>query len=64
MGVLILVCDTPDSRDKLKDAIASTTDTVQMKSALGKKPSITIVGLSRQYSKDELSNKLSPRIIL
>ena len=57
-GSLVLVCDTPDSRDKLKQAIASTTDNIQMKSATGKKPSITIVGLSKQYSKDEVITQI------
>ena len=57
-GGLVLVCDTQDSRDKLKDAIASTTENVRMKSASGKKPSVTIVGLSREYSKDEVIKQI------
>ena len=28
---LVIVCDTPDSRDKLKDIISSTTENIQMK---------------------------------
>ena len=53
-GDLVLVCDTQESREKLKSAIASSHNTVQMRSALSKKPSITIVGLSRQYTKEEV----------
>ena len=57
-GGLVLECDTSDSREKLKAAIASTADTVQMKSFTGKKPSITIVGFSQQYTKEEVINQL------
>ena len=57
-GALVLECDTPDSREKLKRAIASTEETVQMKSVSDKKPSVTIVGLSRQYTKEEIVNQI------
>ena len=57
-GALVLECDNPDSREKLRTAIASSTETVQMKSISGKKPSVTIVGLSQQYSKEEVINQI------
>ena len=53
-GDLVIVCDTQDSRDKLKNAIASTTENIEMKAVTGKKPSITIVGLSKKYTKEEV----------
>ena len=57
-GDLFLVCDTPDSHDKLKDIIAYITENIQVKSVTRKKPSITIVGLSQKYSKEEVVNQI------
>ena len=57
-GKLVLECDTDDSREKLKTAIASASGTVEMKSLSGKKPSITVVGFSQQYSKEEIINQI------
>ena len=57
-GDLVIVCDTPDSRDKLKDIISSTTENIQMKSITRKKPSITIVGLSKKYKKEEVVSQI------
>ena len=57
-GALVLECDNPDTREKLKTAIASSAEPVQMKSLSGKKPSVTIVGLSKQYSKEEIINQI------
>ena len=48
-GGLVLVCDTADSRDKLKDIITSTSNNIQLESVTRKKPTITIVGLSKEY---------------
>ena len=57
-GDLVLVCDTPDTREQLKSAIASSSDTLQMRSVSSKKPSITIVGLSQQYTKEEVITQI------
>lgn len=58
MGALVLECDDPASREKLRTAIASSSTEAQMKSIQGKKPSVTIVGLSQQYSKEEVINQI------
>ena len=57
-GDLVLICDTADSRERLKTAIASSSETVQMKTVGSKKPSITIVGLSQQYTKEEVVKQI------
>ena len=57
-GGLVVVCDTIDSRDKLQRIMESTTENVEMKPVTRKKPPITMVGLSRQYSKEEILNQL------
>lgn len=57
-GELVLVCDTVDSRDKLNNLIASNDDEIQTKIINRKKPSITIVGLSTSYKKEEIVNQL------
>ena len=48
----------PLTRDKLKDIIASTNEDIQLKAVLKKKPSITIVGLNKCYTKKEIINQL------
>ena len=53
-GDLIVVCDTSDSRDELQRIIRSNTENATMKPVTLKKPSITIVGLNKQYSKEEV----------
>lgn len=55
---LVLECDTQDTRKKLKTVVKSTSETLQLKMSMGKKPSITIVGLAQKYSKDELINQI------
>ena len=57
-GGLVLICETTDTRDKLKDIIASTNEDIQLKAVLKKKPSITIVGLNKCYTKKEITNQL------
>ena len=57
-GELVVVCDTEDSRDNLQRIIASVDGNIEMKSSTKKKPSITIVGLSKKYSEVEIVNQL------
>ena len=57
-GNLVVVCDDQDSRDKLQNILATTTENVEMKSVNKKKPSVTIVGFSREYSKEEVVNQI------
>ena len=58
LGKLVLVCDSDDSREKLKSAIASTSQTVEMKSMTEKRPSVTIVGFSQKLTKEEIVNQI------
>ena len=53
-GELSMVCDSTETRDRLKNIIASTTENVQIKSVPKKKPSITIVGLNQKYKNEDL----------
>ena len=57
-GKLVVVCEDLESRDKLQRIIASSNENVEMKSFTKKKPSVTIVGLSRNYDKEEIINQL------
>ena len=57
-GDLVLECDSSDTREKLKTVVESTSETLQLKMSTGKKPSITIVGLTLQYSKDEIISQI------
>ena len=57
-GKLVVVCENLESRNELQRIIASSNENVEMKPVTKKKPSITIVGLSRDYSKEEIINQL------
>ena len=57
-GDLVLVCDTTDSRDKLKEIIATNNEEIHMKEVSSKRPSITIVGLSKSYNKEEIISQI------
>lgn len=57
-GDLIVVCDTSDSRDELQRIIQSNTENATIKPVTNKKPSITIVGLNKEYSKEEVMKLL------
>ena len=57
-GELVLGCDTPESRKKLKDIIASTVENIQMKEVTKKKLSITIVGIRKEYKKEEVISQI------
>ena len=57
-GKLVVVCDTQDSRDKLQNIIATSSGNIEMKPVTRKKPSVTIVGLSKKYTKEEVVNQI------
>ena len=57
-GNLVLVCDNIDTRDKLKEKIASSNEEIRMKEVSNKRPSITIVGLSKCYKKEEIISQM------
>ena len=57
-GELVVVCDNNNSRDKLQNIIATKDENIVMKQITKKKPSVTIVGLSKKYNNEEVINLL------
>ena len=57
-GDLVLVCETVDSRDKLKTLIANSDTKIDTKSVDEKKPGITIVGMNYEMSKSEVVEQI------
>ena len=53
-GDLVVVCNSTESRDQLKTIIESSTENASVKPISKKKPSVTIVGLNKIYSKEEV----------
>ena len=58
VGDYVVVCDTKDKRDELKDLVSSTNQEVVLRTPAEKRHSITIVGLSKQYEKEEVLHML------
>ena len=56
-GDLVLVMNCSDERDKLKDLVQTAKNDIQMNAPKPKHQPITIVGLAREYSVEEI-NKL------
>ena len=52
----MLVCDSIDSRDKLKKL--GQEGNVELKAVIGKKHNITIVGMKNLYTKEEVVTQL------
>lgn len=57
-GDLVLVCESTDSRDELKNLVASANDQIVMNTPSVKRPSVSIVGLPREYKKEEVLKML------
>ena len=57
-GDNILVCDSLQSRDRLKQLISETDEEIQVKTPSEKKATISIVGLSRNYEKEEVVEQI------
>ena len=53
-GKLCVVMDDQDARDKLRNVMATQVENIEMKSVTRKKPSVTIVGLSKLHTKEEV----------
>jgi len=54
-GELVIVCDSKESRDNLSTIVDSIDKKIPTKSPNGKRPTIAIVGLYKEYTKDEIS---------
>ena len=57
-GDLVMVCETKDQRDELKNLVSSTNEEIVMNAPAEKRPSITIVGLPKEYTKGEIIQML------
>ena len=57
-GGLVLVCGSQESRDQLNTIVTENFQTVQTKTPKGKRPTITIVGLSRGYNAEEITDMI------
>ena len=53
-GDLMVICESEDSRKTLKDLVSSTNEEIIMNTPSELRPSITIVGLSKDYTKEEI----------
>ena len=53
-GELVLVCDSKESRDNLSTIVDSIDNTIPTKRPTGKRPTIAIVGLHKDYTKEQI----------
>ena len=53
-GELVLVCDSKESRDNLSTIVESIDNTIPTKRPTGKRPTIAIVGLHKDYTKEQI----------
>lgn len=58
-GDLVLVCQSEGVRNELRNLVETSNDDIQMNSPKTKQHSVTIVGLSKEVSKEELMNMIS-----
>ena len=57
-GDLMVVCETENTRDELKNLVTSCNDDIVMNTPREIRPAITIVGLPKEYKKEEIINML------
>ena len=57
-GEVVLVCESEVSRDLLQSMVSSVVNDIPTKTPKGKNPSISIVGLPKEYSADEIIGML------
>ena len=53
-GNLIVVCESEESRDELKEKVSANSNNIEMKTPKENRPSVSIVGLSNKYEKEEV----------
>lgn len=54
-GELVIVCNSKESRDNLSNIVDSIDESIPTKSPNGKRPTIAVVGLYKEYSMEEIS---------
>ena len=57
-GDIVMLCETEDDREKLKNIVLATDNEIVMNSPTAVRPSITIVGLKEEYGKKEIIDML------
>ena len=57
-GDIVVVCETSETRDELKNIVASTDQGIVINSPAEKRQSITIVGIPKEYQKEEIIQML------
>ena len=58
-GNLVVVCDSTESRDALKNQVSALNNNIEMKTPKEKRPVISIVGLSKNYENEEVVDMLT-----
>jgi hypothetical protein len=53
-GELVIVCDSKESRDNLSTIVENMDNTIPTKTPTGKRPTVAIVGLHKEYKKEEI----------
>ncbi len=54
-GELIVVCDSREARDNLSTMLSNVDERIPTISPNGKRPTVAIVGLYKEYSKEEIT---------
>ena len=57
-GDLVIVCESKEARDELKDLVHEADESIKMNSPSVKLNTITLVGLQKAYDKEEVIRKL------
>ena len=57
-GDTVIICEDNESRDEIQNLVSLSNDAIEMSSPVEKMPSVSIVGLPREYSKDEVIQML------
>lgn len=63
-GDLVLVCESAEKRDELKNLVQNAKNDISMNTPKAKEHSITIVGMSREYDKEEIKTLIVQQNIL
>ena len=57
-GEVVIVCDSEESRNNLHNIVSNTDKNVPIKTPKGKSPSVSIVGVPKEYSEAEINEML------
>ena len=57
-GHLVVVCDSVESRDELKNKVTASNNNIEMKTPKENRPVVSVVGLTKNYEKQEVTDLL------